>query len=597
VIWRNYQVSNLLIRMSAQRPVSADSYKFLYFYPNLLLIVCQYVFIVIRSTQKPICLSFHRCIIICNMKNFKRLSVGVFALVMLAASFAYADSASVSIQDIVPGPTIPARDLITFTATPVGLSGTLYVLSDSFAGAASSSLTSSNISGGGRFAWTPTVNDVGTHVISIAISDNVGNSASTTQTITVVPPASVSIESISPGTNIMPGTKLTFVAKASGFTNPKFIAGGTYSGGTSVTNANIDASGNFSWTPEDTSLNGEHRITIYVTDSLGHGAEASKTILVGTGPTLTLQSFPSSTSSAPGQTISFILSPSNYSPTGFSLIDIFSGTSSTLSNQNISSSGSFSWTPQASDIGTHVIKLIGTVGVYGQNASTTATITVADPNAPLPVASATPASSATSTATTTSSSSLNDLLAVVAQLQAQIAEASASEATPTTSSTSGFKFTAHLRLGSASDEVKQLQIILAQGGFLSATPNGRFGPLTAAAVKKFQAAHGLSQLGVVGPTTRAALNAILSGSEEADTATAQSATGSVYVFKNFIGRGDDGVDVLELQKRLALLGYFSPEPNGHFGPATESAVKKFQSANGIRAAGYVGPSTRAALNK
>src|SRR3989344_2802038 len=545
------------------------------------------------------CPSFQGCIIVINMINHKRFSIGVLALVMFAASFASADAASVSIQDIVPGTTVPARDLITFNAVPVGFTGLLYVLSDSFVGAASTSITSSNISGGGKFSWTPTVNDVGTHAISIAISDNVGNSASTTQMITVAPPASVVIESISPGTNIMPGTKLTFVAKASGFTNPKFIAGGSYSGGTSITNANIDASGNFSWTP-DLSENGEHRLNIYVTDSLGHGASASLTILVGTGPTLSAQSFPSSTTTSPGQNISFILSPSNYAPTGFSLIETFSGTTSTLTNQHLSSSGSFAWTPLSSDIGTHVIKLIGTVGVYGQNASTTVTVDVVDPNAPPPVVSVAPTQAATtSLATTTSSGTLADLLAAVALIEKQIAEASAADAgaTPVASISSDFKFSSYLRPGAAGDEVKQLQIILAQEGFFSANANGRFGPLTVAAVKKLQAAHELPQLGVVGPATRAALNVILSGSLEGASATTPSPAGVGYVFKNFIGRGDDGVDVLELQKRLALLGYFSLEPNGHFGPATEQAVKKFQSANGIRAAGYVGPSTRAALNK
>jgi len=40
--------------MSAQRPLSADTYKFLYIYIhfNLLLIVCQYIFIVLAGRKQ-----------------------------------------------------------------------------------------------------------------------------------------------------------------------------------------------------------------------------------------------------------------------------------------------------------------------------------------------------------------------------------------------------------------------------------------------------------------------------------------------------------------------------------------------------------------
>ena len=43
-------------------------------------------------------------------------------------------------------------------------------------------------------------------------------------------------------------------------------------------------------------------------------------------------------------------------------------------------------------------------------------------------------------------------------------------------------------------------------GFYHGPINGIFGPLTKAAVKRFQAAHGIPQTGYVGPKTRAALN-------------------------------------------------------------------------------------------
>lgn len=51
-------------------------------------------------------------------------------------------------------------------------------------------------------------------------------------------------------------------------------------------------------------------------------------------------------------------------------------------------------------------------------------------------------------------------------------------------------------------------------------------------------------------------------------------------------------EVSILQKFLKTKGYLDYEPTGFFGPATLSAVKKFQSASDILSTGYVGPLTR-----
>lgn len=62
-------------------------------------------------------------------------------------------------------------------------------------------------------------------------------------------------------------------------------------------------------------------------------------------------------------------------------------------------------------------------------------------------------------------------------------------------------------------------------------------------------------------------------------------------------KGDSGDEVMELQKKLKSLGFLTATPNGNFGPATETAVKKFQKTYGITQAGYIGPSTREKLNQ
>jgi len=59
-------------------------------------------------------------------------------------------------------------------------------------------------------------------------------------------------------------------------------------------------------------------------------------------------------------------------------------------------------------------------------------------------------------------------------------------------------------------------------GYLNATAVGYFGPLTEKAVKAFQKDHNLDQLGVVGPGTRAALNALTSSGST--TSTSSSST-------------------------------------------------------------------------
>jgi len=73
-------------------------------------------------------------------------------------------------------------------------------------------------------------------------------------------------------------------------------------------------------------------------------------------------------------------------------------------------------------------------------------------------------------------------------------------------------------------------------------------------------------------------------------------TGSAFTLTRYLGYGDKGSDVLELQQVLAKLGYLSATPNGYYGLGTKAAVKKFQAAKGIRQTGNVGTSTFAALN-
>ena len=58
--------------------------------------------------------------------------------------------------------------------------------------------------------------------------------------------------------------------------------------------------------------------------------------------------------------------------------------------------------------------------------------------------------------------------------------------------------------------------------------------------------------------------------------------------------GDQGTQVAEIQGELANLGY-DVVADGDFGPATQEAIKEFQTAKGLNADGLVGPQTYQAL--
>lgn len=133
--------------------------------------------------------------------------------------------------------------------------------------------------------------------------------------------------------------------------------------------------------------------------------------------------------------------------------------------------------------------------------------------------------------------------------------------------------------GDIGDDISRIQNRLYELGYL-ATANlvtGNFGESTQAAVLRMQSMNGLEQDGKVGRKT---MNLLYSDE----------------VKPNMLSYGEKSDLVLAAQERLKLLGYMTSQPDGAYGNDTIIAVKQFQSRNDQVVDGYLGPSTRLALN-
>ena len=127
--------------------------------------------------------------------------------------------------------------------------------------------------------------------------------------------------------------------------------------------------------------------------------------------------------------------------------------------------------------------------------------------------------------------------------------------------------------------VAALQVALWNRGCYRGTIDGATGPLTTAAVRRFQARRGLVADGIVGPRTMRALGRY-----------ARHRLGD-----RMLVAGMWGWDVASLQFRLAWHGFPSGPLDGGFGNRTGAALFRYQRWRGIGADGVAGPVTIRAL--
>ncbi len=172
--------------------------------------------------------------------------------------------------------------------------------------------------------------------------------------------------------------------------------------------------------------------------------------------------------------------------------------------------------------------------------------------------------------------------------------AAANAATPAPIPLTSSSCPTYIQQGQISGCVTKLQQLLNTHG-AGIGVDGNFGPGTLAAVKHYQSAHGLSADGVVGPNTKASLDA----AAPAPPAPAPGAPAPIPLTSSScptdIQQGQVSGCVTKLQQLLNTHGA-GIGVNGSFGPSTLTAVKNYQSAHGLSADGVVGPATKASLD-
>jgi peptidoglycan hydrolase-like protein with peptidoglycan-binding domain len=130
------------------------------------------------------------------------------------------------------------------------------------------------------------------------------------------------------------------------------------------------------------------------------------------------------------------------------------------------------------------------------------------------------------------------------------------------------------------------------------TPDGKYGPLTRAAVVGFQHDHGLTADGMAGPLTQQALRPYLNASTSpgASPATSSAPTVVPAVFAPTQSADAPPLSSAQVQTALNAAGAMPPlTVDGKIGPMSKAAIKAFQTTHGLSSDGIVGPLTTAKL--
>ena len=128
--------------------------------------------------------------------------------------------------------------------------------------------------------------------------------------------------------------------------------------------------------------------------------------------------------------------------------------------------------------------------------------------------------------------------------------------------------------------------------------DGKYGDSTVKAVKAFQKMNRLTADGVCGAHSRTVMSAASPIYAKATPTPAVTPTETVVITEDSvvtIQSGTRGSAVLNLQKRLVELGYYSSRLDGVYLAEDITAVRAFQKANGLTVDGKAGYLTQKTL--
>lgn len=163
----------------------------------------------------------------------------------------------------------------------------------------------------------------------------------------------------------------------------------------------------------------------------------------------------------------------------------------------------------------------------------------------------------------------------------------------------------NIKYGSQGDDVAELQNILIAMGYMSGVADGIAGSSTVAAIRSFQASHGLTADGICGASTFDAINLeaeafMANGGNDSTGANISNALyivdENVAVVGSVIKYGMHGEGVADLQRKLIARGFLSGDADGICGESTVSAIRQFQSSVGLNSDGVAGVATQSRLN-
>ena len=149
--------------------------------------------------------------------------------------------------------------------------------------------------------------------------------------------------------------------------------------------------------------------------------------------------------------------------------------------------------------------------------------------------------------------------------------------------------------GEESQDVRDMQSKLKSKGYYKGKVDGKFGPETRRAVRKFQEAIGITVDGKPGDRTLTALyegTSAINGTrdrERIDTSKPKNPNTLYY--------GCEGTKVKSLQQMLKKVGCYKGAIDGVYGDLTYEAVKKYQYQKGLHADGMAGSKTLSSLRK